>query len=70
MRAIRRGSRIVLVERDEQHYGFDTVKEDLGCVRRPLAVHRPCAEDFVFAERFEGGGGDGGGVADGIEDLD
>jgi hypothetical protein len=31
-----------------------------------------CAENFVFAERFEGGGGhcrDGDGIAEGVEDL-
>ena len=38
-----------------------------------LTGYRPRAEDFVFAERFEGGGGDGSdgdGVANGVEDID
>jgi hypothetical protein len=63
-----------LVQQVQQRFGFDTVEEeDEGGDRQPLTGHRPGTEDFVFAERFEGGGGDGSegdGVADGIEDLD
>src|SRR3990172_7727779 len=40
---------------------------------QPLTSQRACAKNLVFAEGIEGGDGDGGngnGVADGIEDLD
>lgn len=51
-------------------FWFDA--EDNG-VGPPLLDKRTAAEHFVFAEGFEGGGGDSGdgnGVADGVEDLD
>lgn len=49
------------------------MEEDKGGDRQPLTAHRPRIEDFVFAERFEGSGGDGNdgdGVTDGVEDFD
>jgi len=63
-----------LVQQVQQRFGFDTVEEeDKGSDRQPLTAHRARTEDFVFAERFEGSGGDGNdgdGVTDGVEDLD
>jgi hypothetical protein len=47
------------------------VEGDVG--GQPLTSQRACAKNLVFAEGIEGGDGDGGngnGVADGIEDLD
>lgn len=41
--------------------------------RRLRQIQWSCAEHFVFAEGFEGGGGnsnDGNGIADGVEDFD
>jgi len=49
------------------------VEGNVGGDSQPLSGHRPRAEDFIFAERFEGGnwnGGDGDSVADSVEDLD
>lgn len=68
-----RRTNIFYVEQDEQHFGVGTVEETVGGVRQPLTGYRPRAEDFVFAKRFDGGGGDGSdsnGVTNGIEDLD
>jgi hypothetical protein len=67
----RRGSNTLC--RDKQDFGFDTLEENFCSVRQPLTGYRPRTEDFVFPERFDGGGGDGSksnGVTNGIEDLD
>lgn len=72
-RRTRRSADTFLIQQDQQGFGFGTVEETVGGVRQPLTGYRPRAEDFVFAERVEGVGGDdsdGDGVADGIEDLD
>ncbi len=77
----RRQERIV-ARVDQQRWNLNSLEPRLAGRSRPVVVggfrclltgHRPGTEDFVFAERFEGGGGDGSdgnGVADGVEDLD
>ena len=68
-----RGANTLVVQKDKQSFGFGTAEETVGGVRQLLTGYRPRAEDFVFPERFDGGGGDGSdgdGVTDSIEDLD
>ena len=67
----RRGSNTLC--RDKRDFGFDTVEENVCGVHQPLTGYRPRTENFVFAERFDGGGRDGSesdGVTNGVEDLD
>ena len=68
-----RPANFFFVQQYGQRSGFGTVQETVAVFAGPLTGYRPRAEDFVFAERFDGGGGDGSesnGVTNGIEDLD